>query len=81
MHSGHDPFNPNFAVEEGATYAIYSGQNAGDRDAEVSILWPARLSGCHAIYVPGPSSRVEGKPFNHPYKFGRSSAGAVASGR
>ncbi|HEY1753992.1 MAG TPA: hypothetical protein VGG72_01255 [Bryobacteraceae bacterium] len=68
MHSGHDPFNPNFEVEEAATYAIFSGENAGDRDAETSILW-LKAFGCHAIYVPGPSSRVDGKPFNHPYKF------------
>lgn len=68
MHSGHDPFNPNFAVEEAATYAIFSGQNAGERDAETSILW-LKAYGCHAIYVPGLHSRVDGKPFNHPYKF------------
>lgn len=68
MHSGHDPFNPNYAVEEAATYAIYSGQNAGDRDAEVSILW-LKAFGCHAIYVPGILSRVYENPFVHPYKF------------
>lgn len=67
MHSGHDPFNPNL-VEEAATYAIFSGQNAGTRDAEISILW-LKAFGCHAIYVPGPHSRVDGKPFNHPEKF------------
>ncbi len=68
MHSGHDPFNPNFAVEEGAAYAIYSDQNAGDRGAEISILW-LKAYGCYAIYIPGPSSRVQDKPFIHPYKF------------
>jgi hypothetical protein len=68
MHSGHDPFNPNFHVEEGATYAIYSGQNAGDRDAANSILW-LKAFGCYAIYIPGPASRVQDKPFVHPYKF------------
>ena len=65
---GHSPFNPNYAVEEAAVYAIYSGQNAGERDAENSILW-LKAYGCHAIYVPGTSSRVDGKPFEHPYKF------------
>jgi hypothetical protein len=68
MHEGHDPFNPNFAVEEGAAYSIYSGQNAGDRDAENSILW-LKAFGCHAIYIPGPASQVQDKPFIHPYKF------------
>ncbi len=68
MHSGHDPFNPNFHVEEGATYAIYSGQNAGERDAENSILW-LKAYGCHAIYVPGNSSQAGASPFVHPYKF------------
>jgi hypothetical protein len=68
MHSGHDPFNPNFAVEEGAAYSIYSGQNAGERDAENSILW-LKAYGCHAIYVPGNSSRAGPSPFVHPYKF------------
>jgi hypothetical protein len=68
MHSGHDPFNPNYAVEEAATYAIYSGENAGDRDAQVSVLW-LKAFGCHAIYVPGASSRLYMNPFIHPYKF------------
>ena len=68
MHSGHSPFNPNFWVEEAAVYAIYSGQNAGDRDAEVSIAW-LKAYGCHAIYVPGRMSRLADKPFNHPEKF------------
>lgn len=66
MHSGHDPFNPNW-VEEMAAYAIYSGQNAGAHDAEYTILW-LKAFGTHAIYIPGPMSRVNGKPFNHPQK-------------
>lgn len=68
MNSGHDPFNPNFAVLGAATYAIYSGQNAGSRDAEISVLW-LKAYGCHAIYVNGPMSRVFTKPFAHPEKF------------
>ncbi len=68
MHSGHSPFNPNFWVEEAASYAIYSGMNAGSRDAEVSILWLTAY-GCHAIYIPGPMSRLGDKPFDHPRKF------------
>jgi hypothetical protein len=68
MHSGHSPFNPNFWVEEGAVFAIFSDTNAGSRAAEVSILW-LKAFGCHAIYVPGPMSRLDAKPFNHPKKF------------
>jgi hypothetical protein len=67
MHSGHDPFNPNW-VEAMAVYTIYSGQNAGERDAEISILW-LKAFGNHAVYVPGPMSRIPDRPFNHPEKF------------
>ncbi len=67
LNSGHDPFNPNW-MEAIATYAIYSGQNAGARDAEMSVLW-LKAFGCHAIYVPGPKSRLDVRPFNHPEKF------------
>jgi hypothetical protein len=67
MSSGHDPFNPNW-VEGMATYAIYSGQNAGARDAEISILW-LKAFGNHAVYVPGPLSKIYEKPFSHPEKF------------
>lgn len=68
MHSGHDPFNPNFWVEEAAAYAIYSDENAAGRGAYYSILW-LKAYGCQAIYIPGPNSRVDTRPFNHPRKF------------
>ncbi|MDQ2948155.1 MAG: hypothetical protein M3Y27_19840 [Acidobacteriota bacterium] len=67
MNSGHEPFNPNW-VEAMATYAIYSGENTGTHDADISTLW-LKAFGCHAIYVPGPKSRVADKPFQHPEKF------------
>jgi hypothetical protein len=67
MNSGHEPFNPN-TVESIATYFLYSGQNAGARDAKISVLW-LKAFGCHGIYVPGPQSRVDIKPFAHPEKF------------
>ena len=67
MNSGHEPFNPNW-VEAMATYVIYSGENTGARDAEIGILW-MKAFGCHAIYVPGPKSRLADKPFNQPSKF------------
>ena len=68
MNSGHDPFDPNFDVIGMSVYTIYSGENAGARDAEISTLW-LKAFGCQAIYVPGPNSRVYTKPFQHPYKF------------
>jgi hypothetical protein len=67
LSSGHEPFSPNWMVQI-ATYTIYSGQNAGDRDAEYSVLW-LKAYGCHAITVPGPQSREEYKPFRNPRKF------------
>lgn len=68
MDAGHGPFNPNWAAQQAAAYAIYSGQNAGARDAANSILW-LKAYGCHAVHVPGPASRVSGKPFANPGKF------------
>jgi hypothetical protein len=66
MNSGHQPFDPNFHVNAGAIYAIYSGMNAGDRDAENSIFW-LKAFGCHAIHVA--RSRLYGEIFQHPHKF------------
>lgn len=68
MNSGADPFDPNFAVQNAVTYSIYTGENAGSRDAEVSVLW-LKAFGCHAIYVTGPKTRVATQPFVHPEKF------------
>jgi hypothetical protein len=67
LGAGHDPFSPNWMAEV-AVYTIYSGQNAGDRDAEYSILW-LKAYGCHAITVPGPQSREDYRPFRNPRKF------------
>ena len=67
LSAGHDPFSPNWMVEV-AVYTIYTGQNAGDRDAEYSILW-LKAYGCHAITVPGPRSREDYRPFRNPRKF------------
>ncbi len=67
LTSGHDPFSPNWMIEI-AGYAIYSGDNAGARDAQISITW-LKAFGCHAITVPGPKSRETYKPFWHPRKF------------
>jgi hypothetical protein len=67
LDSGPDPFSPNW-ITEIAVYTVYSGQNAGDRDAEYSILW-LKAFGCHAITVPGPNSREGFHPFHNPRKF------------
>ncbi len=49
-------------------FSIYSGMNAGDRDAEFSTLW-LKAMGAHAVLVPGPTSEEGGNPFAHPNKF------------
>jgi hypothetical protein len=49
-------------------YTVYTGMNAGDRDAEYSIFW-LKAFGAHAISVPGPESSDYFKPFVHPHKF------------
>ena len=58
---------PNFE-QKIAVYTIYTGTNAGLRDAEYSLLW-LRAFGVHAIGVPGPSSPEYWKPFSNPRKF------------
>jgi hypothetical protein len=58
---------PNFE-QKIAVYTIYTGTNAGDRDAEYSLLW-LKAFGVHAIGVPGPQSPEPWRPFAHPRKF------------
>lgn len=67
LHGGHDPMDANF-VTRIAVFSIYSGMNAGARDAEISTLW-LRALGAHAISVPGPQSSEYNKPFVNPRKF------------
>jgi hypothetical protein len=55
-------------VERVALYTIYSGQNAGDQDGPISVLW-LKAFGCGAITVPGLASRNESHPLLHPEKF------------
>jgi hypothetical protein len=55
-------------VERVAVYTIYSGHNAGARDAAISVEW-LKTFGCGAITVPGPQSRDYFHPFRNPYKF------------
>jgi hypothetical protein len=51
-----------------ANYAIYTGENAGARDAEFSIIW-LKAYGAAAIGVTGPESTEFFKPYWHPRKF------------
>jgi hypothetical protein len=51
-----------------AVYTIYTGQNAGARDAEISLLW-LRAYGADAIGVSGPESTEYFKPYWNPRKF------------
>ncbi len=67
MHGGHDPMLPNPFLRA-VVYTIYSGQNAGDRDAEFSVFW-LKTFGAQAISVSGPNGREYYKPIAHPKKF------------
>ena len=51
-----------------APYVIYSGQNAGSRDADISLLW-LKAYGASAIGVTGKNSTEPFKPFANPEKF------------
>jgi hypothetical protein len=51
-----------------STYAIYTGQNAGARDAEISEWW-LKAYGADAVGVTGPKSTEVFHPFVNPHKF------------
>jgi hypothetical protein len=51
-----------------ATYTIYTGQNAGDRDVDISLLW-LRAYGADEVGVTGPNSSEFFKPYWRPGKF------------
>ena len=67
LSGGFDPFAPNW-IERVAVYTIYSGENAGPRDAEFSIFW-LKAFGCAAITVPGPASEQPLNSLRRPRKF------------
>jgi hypothetical protein len=58
---------PNWEEQVGV-YTIYSGQNAGVRDGEISLLW-LKAFGVQSVAVPGPHSPEYWKPFVNPRKF------------
>ena len=51
-----------------ALYTIFTGQNAGERDAEISLLW-LKAFGVQAVNVVGPNSKEHYKPYWNPNKF------------
>jgi hypothetical protein len=67
MSGAHQPTAPNL-VQKFSVYTIYTGQNAGDRDGEYSVLW-LKAYGNRAVTVPGEKSRETYHPFAHPHKF------------
>lgn len=67
MSAGHEPTAPNW-MQRVAVFTIYTGMNAGDQDAAISIFW-LKAFGNQAVYVPGPHSREHYHPFPNPHKF------------
>ena len=55
-------------MQQVAAYTLFTGQNAGERDAEVSILW-LKAFGAQAVEVPGTNSPDLWKSFANPRKF------------
>ncbi len=67
LGGGHEPTVPNW-MDRVAVYTIYTGANAGARDAEFSIFW-MKAFGVQAITVPGEKSREAYHPIANPHKF------------
>jgi hypothetical protein len=67
LSGGHDGLAPN-PSQRIAVYTIYTGENAGTRDAFYSIFW-MKAFGVGAIYVAGSNSTDKIHPFVHPDKF------------
>lgn len=67
MSAGHEPTAPNW-MQRVAVFTIYTGMNAGDKDAAISIFW-LKAFGNQAVYVPGLHSREHYHPFPNPHKF------------
>ena len=67
LSAGHEPYAPNY-MQRVAVYTIYSGANAGARDAWYSIFW-LKAFGAAAVHVPGTGSPEHYHPFVNPRKF------------
>ncbi len=68
ISSGHEPSSPN-SVQPMAIYTIYSGENAGSRDAEISVSWLRALGATHLIMQKRPACPACIQPFRNPVKF------------
>jgi hypothetical protein len=67
LGGGHEPTVPNW-MDRVAVYTIYTGEGAGDRDAEYSIFW-MKAFGVQAVTVSGEKSREHYHAIAHPHKF------------
>ena len=67
VHGGHDQHTRNSFLPI-VSYTIYSGANAGARDAEFSIFW-LKAVGARTVAVTGPRSTEFYKPYVNPDKF------------
>jgi hypothetical protein len=67
MGAGHEPTAPNW-IQRVAVYTIFTGQNAGEQDAAISILW-LKAFGVGAIVVPGKDSKDHYHAVANPDKF------------
>jgi hypothetical protein len=67
FHGAHDPSVQNSFIRI-PVFTIYTGMNAGARDAEYSVFW-LKAFGARAISVSGPNGREYYKPFTNPRKF------------
>lgn len=67
LSGGHEPSAPNW-MQLVAVYTIYTGQNAGARDGEISVFW-LKAFGCAAITVPRLDSPAFFHPIRNPAKF------------
>jgi hypothetical protein len=67
MSAGHDASTPNF-MQQVAVYQLYTGMNAGERDAEVSLFW-LKAFGNQAITIPGAGTAEIYKPYVDAGKF------------
>ena len=67
LSAGHEPSALNY-IQRVAVYTIRSGENAGPRDAAISILW-LKAFGCGAVTVAGPTSKDHYHGFVNPAKF------------
>jgi hypothetical protein len=67
LHGGHDQHTVNSFIPM-VDFAVCSGMNAGNRDAEYSVFW-LKAFGVRSVAVSGPGSTDHYKAIAHPQKF------------